>query len=563
MKKIFISICVCCIVICVPGFAQIDIDVSQLSVDEGISEKEKKELTGLVEETFQRYSFAARLLTEGDRDQFINFFGSNVDTYNDIESNENDEYLHPIDYVELANSLFPDGIDFRISNVKLLKLGIDDFYDYLAIITFEKEVLSIESIGKLSTKQRVTLTINSFDKNIEINRVKGTSLSIPNQEEMDVVTETMSDKNEEVNTKLDEDESKVIEVEEPEDLDDLIILDDDISEDEEEAEQDDTRTANESVFGQRKFLFFNSGLSIGKLDLNNSTGNYPFNPQQIKSTYRGLPLFNVKFSNSINKSRKLFLDASLHYELGTIETDISSFYHDIGSSGIETNSRIKSAQSNGVNNSIEVEILEKASIRILQELGGKINGGLETIEVTLLGLEAGISYELYRSGSNSTFLISHAGLGFNFISPRGVNNVSYQGAVENGIKLPTSDLFPLEELASSGFEDLMNSDSEIIQDYRTNNSDEISTISSGTESSSMVTAKVGISFLKKLSFKVGISAHVNYVHGITSFYSKREEDYNFLEGDIEAWNSSVLEQYHSKVNLQKLDFGIGVFLIFN
>jgi len=570
MKKIFILCFVCCISLNIPLQAQISLDTGQLSVDDDISDKEKEELIKLIEKSFERYTYASRFLTDGDVDMFINFFGSNIETYNDIQLNGSKEYLHPIEYTELVSTLFPDGIDFKVSNIKLLKLGINEFYDYLAIITFDKDVISLELNDKIASQQRLTLTINSFDYSIEISKIKGVTLT---DDEPPILLDTILSEVEMLEDEVaiqETDTSKVGEIS-TEDLDDLIILNDADS-DEDDPEKDDSKeiiadesnSSSESSFGLRKFLFFSTGVSSGTISLSNALDNYPFDSDQINSSYRGLPNFSIKFSNSLDKKRKWYLDASFHYESSRIETDISSFFHDIQSPGIESNSDIISAQSNGENSSLELDILEESSIRILKDFEGRIDGGLETIEISLLGFETGIAYELFRNGSGTAFLMSHAALGLNYISKRGVNNISYQGIIENGIKLPTSELFPLQEIASSGFEEIRDLETQaIIQDYTTDDADEISTISSGTDNSIMVNARLGLSFLKKIKYRFGLVGNISFLQGITPLFSQRMEENKFLEGEIESWNSSVLEHYHSNVNLQKLEFSLGVFFILN
>lgn len=560
----FYKILTCCLSFLFIGSMQAQVlDVSDVNADSSITADEKEKIIEKSVSVFQQYVRTGELKNEAERDEYLALFGFSAEVFRDFRYALDNHlfFIDPVEYVEQASVDFGDGLSYEILNPKLTKLSVGDDYNFETLITFEKQFSQfidsekrMNKSGFLNSKQEIVISIDPYDMNAaDIKMIDGTFI-LP---ESDIAEDTGKSNSDKDIAILDAHEEEEIPV---------------VTKKEKKKKKKKNKKKNSGITYKVVEQIFTASISgsTGSVSLNESSYfsqnglSFPFASDQVNSTWTGIPGFDLSYRRSLGSDKKLYLSVRAGFELGKIETDISSFKHSVDSKGLDlaSGATVPSQQSNGGNDAFRSSD-ENALIYILDNefLNSSIEGGMESMDLYSFYLMPGLSYKLFESGSEQSRLFLNLSGGVNLLQSRSDNNVTYSGNIIEGLKLPDHDLFPLTEIAGSDYAPIR-SGGEILSPYRTDGDVGISNLIGKSENAMSFGASLGLSFQKNFNWNFGLEFGADYYLSFSPITTSSVNPGSnpFLEGDISVdRQNSVLEQYYSDTALSKISLRLGLF----
>ena len=562
-----------------------EINTQNVSYDDSVDESSRGQILAEINTLFTQYSTLGHVYTKNDGENFYALFATGAQLIDDFTYTVlSPAKMHPLDYTDKISNYYSNGIEYSISDVVLNKVGVDDDFNYIALLDFTKVINGYLSDGTISyddgltSLQKMKLSIDPYDlSNCRISSIGGrldiTSMDNNTPRVAEVEVEDTSDE-------IDDNTPGNI-IKEDEKIITPIIEETEIAV--EESSSDDTPEDIELTNKEVRIYkltenMFSVGIggSFGSINTNTRISGvaYPFS-DELQPGYRGVPVLDLSYRKSLGNKRKLFLYLNGGIELAKITTDISGFSHNAESEGVSLGSDIivtNTAQSNSGLNQVQPGIPEDANIFLFPTIdGGTLMEGKEEIDLFVLNAMVGFSYKLIKGAASKGSLFIDLGVGPSFFSAAGGNNVSYSGSITNGLKLPNTDLFPQEEIINRLLNpDLDNPNSVILESefeaggaYAASDQNINGAFTGETSSNLSIVGKLGLTYLYKLNYNYGITASVNYSTTLTSVlkpsYNKGS---NFLEGSLNTnRDNSILEQYHENLGLSRIGIQVGLFFL--
>jgi len=567
-----------------------EINTQNISYDDSVDESSRGQILDEINTLFTQYSTLGHVYTKNDGENFYALFATGAQLIDDFTYTVlSPAKMHPLDYTDRISNNYSNGIEYSISDVVLNKVGVDDDFNYIALLDFTKVINGHLSDGTISyddgltSLQKMKLSIDPYDlSNCRISSIGGrldiTSMDNNTPPVAEVEVEGTSDE-------IDDNTSD--EIIEEESLTKVIQDDTEINIDVIEPPID---SIDQQMGGRGMRIYkltenifsIAVGGSFGSINTSNKNADATSESfaNNLESTYRSRPMFDFSYRKSLGNKRKLFLYMNGGLELANITTDISSFSHSKQSEGIDIVGGISvgnTARSNNPPQSdneqaqIRTGISEDASIFLFPSVDeGALVDGEESIDLFVVNAMIGMSYKLIKGAASKGSLFIDVGVGPSFLSGTSGNNVSYSGNITNGIKLPKSELFPrevvIDRLLTSNQNNSEFFDAEFAKegDYKVEDKIAIGTALTGKTSSNLsIAGKLGLTYLYKLNYKYGISASVNYSTTLTSVLKPSyDKGSNFLEGSLNTnRDNSILEQYHENLGLSRIGIQVGLFFL--
>ncbi len=531
-----------------------NLDTNSVVIDPTITTEESSEIIRHVTQKWLTFVRSSTLSSELERDSFLLLFDFDAMHYVDFKETPIDMRMNVEEYVEETSRNYPTGMVFKVEDAKLTEIGVAQDFNFFAKIEMTKRYdeyldlkkqLKFEESG-LSSVLNIKFSIDPYQLDeAYISGIEGSYIE-PIQSIVKSEPEKEAKSNR-TNKKTNEKKKK----------------------------------KKKSPKQKKTFVTYRDSESIFSATLGGSIGSGSFSDANsilgdISNgvSYFGLPGLNLDFRRSFGAKQKLYFRIGLGAELGSYSTDISSFTHNslngyTNDAFISNSARSNSNQDNVLQIEGNEEINE-AEIFILASNNASITDGVEQVSSYLIRISPGLSIKLFESSSSNSSLFLDLGGDVNFLLPAGSSNISYEGSIDGGVKIPTASLFPKETiLADPSLSIIRDASGQLLSAYSTNvagaEPDNINDLIGSTSNNLFYAASAGLSFQRKLNFGFGFELGAAYHFGLTPFVTESDNGgIGFLEQDLnDPRSASVVEQFYSDTSINRVSFRVGLYFKLN
>ncbi len=498
-----------------------ELETGLATIDDQIEKETQVEILKQLKTLFASYAATGKMESIDAIDKFYYLFDAEAMVFNDFITKPYETTRPFSDYIDHASIKFKEGMQYELSNAKLIRLNVNQDFNYEALISFSKRVHTVlneegENIyleSGLNSEQRMTVLIDPYNTSrILITDIEGIS------EDIKVA-------------KVKEDKFRAVE-----------------------------HMITTCLTG-----------GFGSVNVSNEIEGNPF--QELSGSYQTLPGIQLSYGRSLDRSKRLFAKLGLDFSFASVSTNISSFSHmpslsDPLKDGFIISDKVSSAQSGGGGTGVQTgdDLEEDAVGYIIPSLrnGEGINGGIE--EISLFNFQAmlGIGYKVIDGDRGG--LMANVMFGPQYIFGRNQNNIRYTGSFE-GVKLPTNSLFPIEDLQALEFEPIRDGTtpgSPVLEDYRFDG-DLSDFVEDGDSDDNLSWGLgVGLDYIYKIGYSFGVKAGVDYYQSISPYFAHTESSTStgFLQGNSNTNRTqSVLEEYYEGSRLSRTQFSLGLFFL--
>ncbi len=541
MKKIYLIICT---LFLFTGLSGQSIDTDNVVIDPTITEDESTVIIKNVLRKWRALVNSSKLSTELERDSFLLLFDFGAKHYVDFKETPIDMRMNVEEYVEETSRNYPTGMVFKVEDAILTEIGVAEDFNFFAKVDMTKrydeyidlnnELKFIES--GLSSELKIKFSIDPYQlEDVFISEVIGNYI-----EPVQTIVQSEPEKK---TTPL---KSK-------------------------------KRKKKKSKNSKPSFVSFRSSESLFSATLGGSVGfgnlsgtGSILNDISNGISYTGIPTLNLDFRRSLGVRQKIYFRIGVSAELGNYSTDISSFAHTASSvRGYTNNASIDgSARSNSGEDQVEViqenDGINEAEIYILNDNNASIMNGEERVSTYLISLSPGLSIKFFESSTVNSSLFLDLGGNVNFLLPAGNPNISYTGIIENGILLPTSELFPRESVLDN-ISIISDNNNQILEAYRTDDEDTIDNLSGSSTSNIHYSLYAGLTYHRRITTDFGLELGAAYHYGLSALVSASSNDgVGFLEGNLnDSRTASIIEQFYSDTSINRISFRLGLYFRIN